>query len=234
VTAGTDPIISEIARTIPTTEPIWDRAKRTVAALIGTTGVGKTTTVVKLAGQASLMHNKSVGIITLDGYRVGKARTLESLAQAFDLEVLEANDRASLQEAARIFAGRDLILIDTPGLNPWNRERRHDLLQMLDFPDVEKHLLLSATGRTEDLRDIAGDFEKGKLASLIFTKLDEARAPATMLSATWDSGHNVSHLCDGQEIPDDIHAADGNLSDKLSRVPSIPPKTNFTRPSAAC
>jgi len=229
-----NPVVAEIVRSIPTCGPLWDRSRRTVAALIGATGVGKTTTVVKLAGQASLMHNKSVGIITLDAYRAGKVSTLESFAQAIGIEVREASDRASLQAAAREFASRDLILIDTPGLNPWNREKRADLLQTLDFPDVEKHLVLSATSRTEDLRDIAADFEEGKLGSLIFTKLDESRTPATMLSATWNSGHNVSHLCDGQDIPNDIHAANNNLAKMLERVPTIRTSSEFTSLAAAC
>ncbi len=229
-----NPVIAEIVRSMSTCTPLWERPRRTVGALIGATGVGKTTTVVKLAGQASLMHNKSVGIITLDAYRAGKVRTLESFAQAIGVEVREASDRTSLQAAAREFASRDLILIDTPGLNPWNREKRADLLHTLDFPDVEKHLVLSATSRTEDLRDIAADFEEGSLGSLIFTKLDESRTPATMLSATWSSGHSVSHLCDGQEIPDDIHAADSNLAKTLERVPTIHVSSEFTSLAAAC
>lgn len=226
-------MVFEIARSIPTADTLWDRSKRTVAALIGATGVGKTTTVVKLAGQASLVHNKSVGIITLDAYRVGKVRTLESLAKSMGIEVKEATDRASLQEAARSLAGCDLILIDTPGLNPWDRAKRHDLLQILDFPDVEKHLVLSATARTEDLRDIAADFDAGQLGSLIFTKLDESRAPATMLAATWDSGHRVSHLCNGQDIPEDIHAAEGQVASMLGRVPSLPPTSEFASAMSA-
>jgi flagellar biosynthesis protein FlhF len=232
--SGSHTVIEEIVRIIPTCSPLWNRPKRTVAALIGATGVGKTTTVVKLAGQASLMHNRSVGIITLDSYRAGKVRTLESFAQAIGIEVREASDRAGLQAAAREFSKKDLILIDTPGLNPWNREKRAELLQILDFPDVEKHLVMSATSRTEDLRDIAADFEEGKLGSLIFTKLDESRTPATMLSATWDSGHKVSHLCDGQEIPDDIHAANSNLAKMLARVPTLRTKSEFTSLAASC
>ena len=116
----------------------------------------------------------------------------------------------------------------------WNREQRAELLQTLDFPDVEKHLVLSATSRTEDLRDIAASFEPGALGSIMFTKLDESRTPATMLSATWKSGHCVSHLCDGQEVPDDIHAAEKRLATMLERVPTLRTSSEFTSLAAAC
>ena len=231
---GQGPILEEIVRSIPTCAPLWNRPKRTVAALIGATGVGKTTTVVKLAGQATLMHNKRVGIITLDSYRAGKVRTLEGFARAIGVDVREASNRTELQAAAREFASCDLILIDTPGLNPWHFEKRKELLQNLDFPDVEKHLTLSATSRTEDLRDIAAGFEPGNLGSIIVTKLDESRTPASMLSATWKSGHCVSHICDGQEVPDDIHAAEQGLDHIFERVPQIRASSEFTSLAAAC
>ena len=137
---GQDPILAEIVRSIPTCAPLWNRSKRTVAALIGATGVGKTTTVVKLAGQAALMHNKRVGIITLDSYRAGKVRSLEGFARAIGVDVREASNRTELQAAAREFATCDLILIDTPGLNPWHFDKRKELLNSLDFPDVEDGL----------------------------------------------------------------------------------------------
>jgi len=142
-----------------------------------------------------------------------------------DIPVIEAPDRDRLKDAAKALADKDLILIDTPGHNPWDEEARKRVLQAIHFADVEVHLVLSATARDEDLRDIAGSYATSKIASIVMTKLDETRRASAILSATWTSGFGLSHVSDGREIPEAIHAADAEI---LARRICTPPRPQNT------
>jgi flagellar biosynthesis protein FlhF len=197
-------MVQEIARAIPVAPGVWENPKRTVAALVGPTGVGKTTTVVKLAGLAAFRHNKKVAIISTDAYRIGQANRLKSYSKVMDIPIIEAPNREKLKEAARQLAHMDLILVDTPGHSPWDQNLRQKLYDHIQFADVEMHLVLSATAREQDLRDIAASYAPEQLTSIILTKMDEARNPAAALSATWNNSHGISHTAYGQGVPDDL------------------------------
>ena len=202
---------------------------------MGPTGVGKTATVVKLAGIAAFKHNKRVAVITTDGYRIGQFKTLKSYCQMLDIPVIEAPDRDRLKEAAKSLVDKDLILIDTPGHNPWDEEARQKVMQAIHFADVEIHLVLSATARDEDLRDITASYSAGKIASIVMTKLDETRRSSAILSAIWTSGFGLSHVADGREIPEAIHAADAeNLTRRILSPNPTPPASVVALQAVPC
>lgn len=198
---------AEIVRSIPTATPLWARRDRVVAALIGPTGVGKTTTLAKIAAAAALIHRKRVGLIAADTYRIAGIEQVRTYANLIGLPVRQARDRRELSQALVNFREVDLVLIDTTGRNPWSDEAVGQVSGMFDETRIEKHLCLSATTRPQDLVDIVQRYEVAGLTSIIVTKVDEARGPGAVLTATWAARHPVSHLCTGQQVPEDIEAA---------------------------
>jgi flagellar biosynthesis protein FlhF len=205
---------AELARSIPTTAALWMRRDRVVAAFIGPTGVGKTTTLAKIAAAAALIHRKRVALIAADTYRIAGIEQVRTYANLIGLPVRQARDRKELGQALVAFRDLDLVLIDTTGRNPWSDEALGQVSGMFDETRIEKHLCVSATTRPQDLQDIVKRYQAAGLASLIVTKLDEARGPGAVLTATWASRQPVSHLCTGQQVPEDIEAAD---SDRLAK-----------------
>lgn len=198
---------AEIVRSIPTATPLWSRRDRVVAALIGPTGVGKTTSLAKIAAAAALIHRKRVGLIAADTYRIAGIEQIRTYANLIGLPVRQARDRRELGQALVSFREVDLVLIDTTGRNPWSDEAIGQVSGMFDETRIEKHLCIAATTRPQDLTDIVQRYQVAGLTSLIVTKLDEARGPGAVLTATWSSRHPVSHLCTGQQVPEDIEAA---------------------------
>lgn len=197
----------EIVRAMPTATALWSRRDRVVAAFIGPTGVGKTTTLAKIAAAAALLHKRRVALIAADTYRIAGIEQVRTYANLIGLPVRQARDRRELGQALVSFREVDLVLIDTTGRNPWSDEAIGQVSGMFDETRIEKHLCVSATTRPADLADIVQRYQVAGLTSLIVTKLDEARGPGAVLTATWASRHPVSHLCTGQQVPEDIEAA---------------------------
>ena len=199
----------EIARAIVTSSPLWSRRERVVAAFIGPTGVGKTTTLAKVAAAAALMHRKRVGLVAADTYRIAGIDQVKTYANLIGLPVRQARDRKELGQALVSFRDLDLVLVDTTGRNPWSDEALTQVSGMFDETRIERHLCVSATTRPQDIQDIVRRYEATGITSIIVTKVDEARGPGAVLTASWGSRHPVSHLCTGQQVPEDIEAANG-------------------------
>jgi len=199
------PIIQE---GIPTSGPIGMGKKNKVVALVGPTGVGKTTTIAKLAANYSLHVNKKVALFTLDTYRVAAVEQLKVYAHitGIPLEVIEKPE--DLNVAFSRHTDKDLILIDTSGISQKNTEQIKSLKSFIDVvPDIEVHLLMSSTTETKTMYSIVDNFSVIPISSLIFTKIDEGFTFGNLLNTTFKYKIPVSYLTCGQDVPKDIEPA---------------------------
>jgi flagellar biosynthesis protein FlhF len=188
-----------------------------VLALAGPTGVGKTTTLAKLAATANLLDKQRVGLISADTYRIAAIDQLKTFAGILDIPVKVVFSPAELREALRDFAGMDRIFIDTAGRSPNNDERIEELRQLIEaHEDVACHLVISATTRPKDMLLICERFRPAKFTRFVFTKIDETDTLGPLLSLMYTEGLPPSYLTNGQSVPDDIIL--GEESDLLSLV----------------
>ncbi|MGE0372479.1 MAG: flagellar biosynthesis protein FlhF [Gammaproteobacteria bacterium] len=180
-----------------------------IVALVGPTGVGKTTTAAKLAARYAMRHgSRQVALITIDNYRVGAYEQLRTYGRILDVPVKTADSRDELRKVLNDLCDRRLILIDTTGMG------QHDsaLLkqaELLDKAHMNKKtlLLLSATTRLSGLGDVAGAFGAFQPDGCILTKLDEATCIGGTLSAAISHALPVAYYSDGQRVPEDLHQA---------------------------
>jgi flagellar biosynthesis protein FlhF len=180
-------------------------AKKAVA-FIGPTGVGKTTSLAKLAARLALQKKKKVLLVTLDGYRIGAIEQLRSYAGLMGIPfrfVEQPSDLAGLIEDNR---RKDFILIDTAGRSPRDMVTMEELSAFLKQAEyVERHLVLSAATKSSDLHRIMDQFECCSPDHLLFTKLDETSTAGPILNELVRTQKLFSYYTDGQKVPDDLH-----------------------------
>jgi flagellar biosynthesis protein FlhF len=193
----TDPASEQLA-------PTTDGRPRTIA-LIGPTGVGKTTTIAKLAATFKLKHAKRVGLVTLDTYRIAAVDQLKTYANIIGVPLAVAMTPDELRDAIHKMRGCDVVLIDTAG-----RSQRDDprLDQLKEFIRVASphhvHLVLSSTCTQSVLLETIERFSRVPTDSIIFTKLDEAVSFGVLLNVTRKVKKRLSYLTTGQEVPHQI------------------------------
>ncbi|MFQ6370335.1 flagellar biosynthesis protein FlhF [Shewanella sp. YIC-542] len=182
-----------------------------VVALVGPTGVGKTTTLAKIAARFIAHHGPdSVVLITTDHYRIGAFEQLATYGKIMGCPVKQAQDLNELEQIVYQFRNRKLVLIDTAGMG----QRDLRLCQQLDsltansrLP-IRSFLVLSATGQRRVLEDAISQFKRIPLAGAILTKLDESVSLGAALSVLIQSGLSLSYTTDGQRVPEDMQVAD--------------------------
>ncbi len=179
-----------------------------VVALIGPTGVGKTTTIAKLAAQEKLFKERRVGLITADTYRIAAIEQLRIFAEIADLPVEVVYKPEEMERALHRFRYFDMVFIDTAGRSQRNDEHLKDLQAMLAVasPD-EVHLVLSLTTHEAVLQDVVERFRVVPVTHFLFTKLDEAVSAAPIANLCWKYEQPVSFLTTGQSVPEDIEVA---------------------------
>ncbi len=184
---------------------------RRLVALVGPTGVGKTTTIAKLAANFRLRQNKRVGLITVDTYRIAAVEQLRTYAEIMDLPMEVVSNPAELRAAADRFADLDLVLLDTAGRSPRDAEQIQELEQLLRAaaPD-EVHLVISGTASAASLEPTVARFAQVGATAMILTKLDEAHALGGLLTLLRSCGLPLSYSTQGQRVPDDITSADAS------------------------
>jgi flagellar biosynthesis protein FlhF len=177
-------------------------------AVVGPTGVGKTTTLAKLAARAK-ERGESVAIVTLDTYRMAAVEQLRAFADLMAVPFEVAFTPTDLRRLLQRHAGCDRILIDTTGRSPRDRDAMPMLEGNLRAAGAATLLCLAAGTRARDCRVVLDAYEPLGIDAVCLTKWDETVAPGESLAALIEAGLPLSHLCIGQEVPADIVAADG-------------------------
>jgi len=179
-----------------------------VKTFIGPPGVGKTTTLAKLAAHYALEQKVSVGLITTDTYRIAAAEQLKIYAQIIGIPLEIAPDRDAFRRSVRRFASKDIILVDTVGKSPRDENYLRKMKDVLTVePPVETNLLLSLTSSQENLLDAAARYRIFDYDQIIFTKLDECTHFGFLYNVIEKFGKPVSYLTNGQNVPRDIEKA---------------------------
>ncbi len=194
---------------IPIAGPIRASADRhRIVALVGPTGVGKTTTIAKLAANFRLKEKHRVGLITVDTYRIAAVEQLRTYADIIDLPMQVVSTPREMREAIRRMDDLDLVLMDTAGRSPRDEVRIRELRAFLDEAAADEvHLVLSGVTGSRTLVQTAERFATAKPTALILTKLDEATSLGNVLPLLRSGGLPLSYVTNGQNVPDDIETA---------------------------
>lgn len=214
-------MLAEIARRLPTDpeagtlQPKSDGRPRTIA-LIGPTGVGKTTTLAKLAATFKLKQGKKVGLITMDTYRIAAVEQLRTYAGIIGLPLKVVNTKEDLAEALHAYRDLDAVLIDTAGRSQRAQDKLCELKEILKTAAPhEVHLVLSSTVSQRVLLETIERFAAVDHDRIIFTKLDEAVTGGVLLNVARRVGKRVSYITTGQEVP---HQIEPGSSDRLAAL----------------
>jgi len=181
--------------------------------LVGPTGVGKTTTIAKLAAikgiATSDKSSLSVRMITIDNYRIGAKKQIETYGDIMGIPVSCVETFQDLEKKIQQYNDADLILVDTIGKSPSDFMKLAEMRKLLDAcgNGSEVHLAISSTTKTCDVKEILAQFEPFKYESVILTKLDETSLVGNIISLMAESGKSISYITDGQVVPQDIEAA---------------------------
>lgn len=185
--------------------------KRHLVALVGPTGVGKTTTIAKLAANFRLREKRRVGLITVDTYRIAAVEQLRTYADIIDLPMRVVSTPREMRQAVEGMEDLDLVLLDTAGRSPRDEVKIQELKSFLTEAQADEvHLVLSAVAGAKTLERTAARFADVGTTSLILTKLDEATGLGNLIPLFRSSQLPLSYLTDGQNVPDDIAPAERN------------------------
>lgn len=198
-----------IAKRVTTVEP-WEFAgEQKVVVLIGPTGVGKTTTIAKLAANFALVADRKVGVITVDTYRIAAVEQLKTYADIINIPLQVAYSPKELKEAITSMHDQELILVDTAGRSQNNRLQIAELKSYLEGINAEIHLVISATTKMQDVDEIIRAFGQVPIDRVIVTKLDETTVHGVILHTCDRAGAPLAFVTTGQGVPEDIEVASG-------------------------
>jgi flagellar biosynthesis protein FlhF len=179
-----------------------------VKVFLGPTGVGKTTTIAKLASHYALEKKAAVGLITTDTYRIAAVEQLKTYARIIGIPLEVVTDKSSFQSSLQRLAAKDVIFVDTPGKNCRDDQYVKDLNAYFDLSvPVEVSLLLSVTASEDSLREISTRFRQLSYDRIILTKIDECPRAGIVLNIIEQIGKPVSYVTNGQNVPFDIEKA---------------------------
>ena len=183
---------------------------RQIAVLVGPTGVGKTTTIAKLAAIHALDYNRKVALLSLDTYRIGAIQQLRTYAELMNLPLLTATNTDEVADALEQFAGYDLVLIDTIGRGQRDEEHLQEMRQALLPVKGIVYLTLSATADSATLLDAAQRFSIFEPDAIVLTKLDEAARMGNCVNLALRGATPFAYFTTGQRVPEDITLADAH------------------------
>jgi flagellar biosynthesis protein FlhF len=202
-------LLDRIVRLIPVADEIsFDTDGPRMIAMVGPTGVGKTTTIAKLAAVHSLTHGRKVALITADTYRIAAIEQLRTYSDIIGVPLEVVYSPEEIAPTIESHRDADIILIDTAGRNPRNPARMLELRGIIRAarPD-EVHLVISATTKNFDALDVVDRFEQVGFDRLLFTKLDESSTYGMILNTLVRAQRPLSYLGTGQDVPEDFEIA---------------------------
>lgn len=192
----------------PQTLKLREDGKPTVVIFVGPTGVGKTTTLAKIAAEYSLNHKKKVGLITADTYRIAAVEQLKTYGEILGMPVEVIYSINEINDAMDKYKDKDIILIDTAGRSHRNKTQFDELKMLVEASLADEvFLVLSTTTGMRNCREILANYNFLKDYKLIFTKLDETPSLGIILNARRLTNKNLSYVTVGQSVPDDIEVA---------------------------
>ena len=218
---------------------IFVNGKSKIIALLGTAGVGKTTTIAKLAAVHTNRIKKQVAVISIDNYGIAANEQLKTYARIIGIPLATAVNPSEFKRAIKKYKQKDLILIDTPGINPTGLDPMSELKSYFArLPEMQKHLVVSVATKEKDLIRISQAFQEIGVQRLLFTKLDESSTYGNVLNVLLQTHIPLSFLSCGRRVPDDIEAGSiqklidmifpaTGMNRKASKQSSLP-KTNRT------
>ena len=225
---GTDPRIvlrKKMARLIKVAgAPAKPAPSSRLITLVGPSGVGKTTTIAKLAALWSRYNKNKVALISLDTLRLGAAEQLKTYARIMGLPVRITQDRNEFRQALDMFHNMDVILLDTPGRTLAKTETIAELALLLgDLEQVSVMLVISAATKDRDIAATIRQAEMLSVDSLIISKIDETQRYGNVVNNLIKTKKPVSFLTNGQKVPDDIiEATPGRLAELITAAPTLP------------
>ena len=211
-----DFVLSQVMEWVGESIPIketYREGKPRIIILVGPTGVGKTTTIAKLAAIHSLgskgERSKDVRIITIDNYRIGAKQQISTYAEILQVPFKSVESFQDLQNQIALDQDADLVLIDTIGKSPKDYMNLAKMREILDGcgGKAEIHLAVSATTKVSDLKEIMQQFEPFNYEAIVLTKLDETMRIGNLISVLNERGKQLSYVTDGQRVPEDIQRA---------------------------
>ncbi len=183
-----------------------------IVFVIGPTGVGKTTTIAKIASKFKFEKKNNVAFITTDTYRIAATDQLNVYAGILSAPLSIVVDVDDFNDEVKKYSDMDLVLVDTAGFSHKNQAQKDDLKKLLsnvsDEYEKEIYLVLSATTKYQDLKEIVDTYREFTNFKIIFTKLDETRAYGNILNMKMYTGADLSYVTTGQNVPDDIEEID--------------------------
>lgn len=192
-------------------EPSISKGQQKIMMLVGPTGVGKTTTLAKLAAKFAFLSEQKhrVGIITLDTYRLGAAEQLFQYAKMMKLPVEDVVDVHDFEKALHSLRHCDVVLIDTVGSSQYDKEKLTNISKFLEHSSyqIDVNLTLAAGTKLEDLKEIYNGFSFLQIDTIIITKFDETKMFGNVFSLIYDINKPLSYFSTGQEVPDDLKLA---------------------------
>ncbi len=177
---------------------------RVVSVFVGPTGVGKTTTIAKIAGQAATRFKKKVALITTDMMRVGGQDQLTRYGALLGVPAFTCSDVSTLKDLIESLDDADLILVDTPGASPSDLARLSKLEAVMSLPEARMNLVISATTRSEDIAKIVSRFQRFSPKRVVFTKIDETDSKSMIVGDLLRNEVAISYITNGQRVPDDL------------------------------
>jgi len=194
-------------------ERLFLNSRKKVMMLVGPTGVGKTTTLAKLAARYSLEFGKKVAIVTLDSFRIGAVEQLYTYAKMLKVPIESALDEYDFKNSLSSLEYCDIILVDTIGSSPYDRAKLSKLYQISQTKDlkIDISLVISANTKVEDLDDIYENYSILDLDNTIITKFDESKNFGNIISYAISNSLALSYFSFGQQVPDDINCANSEV-----------------------
>ena len=198
-----------LAHRLPVHDDVILNQQKSIIAIVGPTGVGKTTTVAKLAARYLLRHGqRRIGLITTDNYRVAAHEQLRAYARIMGAPMRVATDLDSLQDALAAFRDKDLVLIDTAGMSQRDMRLNEQFSLLKESGhNIKVYLTLAANSQRGVLADVVRAFRVVPLTGCILTKVDETTSLGGGLSVAAEQELPVAYISDGQQVPEDLHPA---------------------------